>query len=1393
MRRVAGDNGTTRGRLFERLTQSFLQTHDLYRRRFRTVWLWDEYPDRNGRRDFGVDLVAEGHDGARCAIQCKFYAKKTLAKSDIDSFLEAASRRREFGSMMLVYTAQGYGKQAEEALRGHNCHVLDFGSLAGSNVEWPDLARGLVAVRRKRPFELMAHQKEALQKVTAGLRDADRGQMIMACGTGKTITALRIAERTCGKGGLVLYAVPSISLMQQTIRAWSEQRKVEHAYIGVCSDPKVGHSESTDIPILEMEIGVTTDKGAIAESLGRQKEGAMTVVFSTYQSMGAVVGAQQKSGKKFDLVICDEAHRTTGVEGGATEDDRSAFMLVHDDVKAKKRVYMTATPKVYRPAAAAKARANDHTVYSMDDRKRFGKELYRLGFSEAIDKELLSDYRVLVLGVSEKYAASVMHKMIESTGEAGDLNLTDTARMVGIYKAFQKPGEDDAPNVQTAIVYTNRINDSRNFAATFEKLDLDRKNPFHCDAKHVDGSHNASVRASALQWLRDSPSNPDQCRILTNARCLSEGVDVPALDSICFTNPRTSEVDIIQAVGRVMRKAKGKRYGYVIVPIAIPEGSDPALVLDSKEAFNVIWSVLRALRSHDERMDIDVNTADVRKKLPGKISWIGIDGDGNRREVDKPVAIPLANLDIPNDAIFAKIVDEVGDRQYFEHWAKDVAQITPRIQERIASVLDNEKAKAARTKFDGFMQGLREIIHDGLADVDGVEMLAQHMITRRIFDAMFGTDAFSRSNPVSVAITGVVEEMRAHGLDTELRDLERFYQSIEKRIANLDTHDARQQVISEMYGTFFKTAFPKMAERLGVVYTPVEVVDFILRSVEHALQDNFGRGLTDRNVSVIDPFTGAGTFLSRLLAPDTKLVSNKDVKRKYDSELFANEIILLAYYIASVNLESAYGQRTDRFKQFEGLSLTDTFNSARLDEYAGDIMSKPKKNIRRQRKADITVIVGNPPYSAGQSSYNDQNQNVKYPGMDKRIEDTYIRQTKSINPGIGLVRSLYDSYIRSIRYASDRIGESGIIGFVTNASFVRSEAGGGVRACLRQEFTDVWVFDLRGNQRTQGEVSKKEGGKIFGSGSRAPVAITILVKNPEKATPGVIHYHDIGDYHDRETKLGIIRAAGSIKGISDWQTITPDKHHDWLGQRSDEFSKYLPMGSKDAKAGSGHAVFRSYSAGVASGRDAWIYNTSKKQVEKNMKTHIDYCNSQNLKNPIINPKKAKWSEELSDAIRRTGKQPFTREKIRIAMYRPFYKQYMYFDRAYDHRRYLIPTFFPNGDSKNLAMIVPDKGVGEKFSTMVTDQTSDLHAIAQSQCFPFKTKINKGQKLNAGLRPDQSGSVRISPDQSGSVLNRAIIVPSKIQSGFTAFITDMTPDLEVIHHGQVFPMKVMMEK
>lgn len=1319
--RADGD-GHTKGRLFEKVIQSFLKTDTLYKDRFESVWLWDEYPERDKSHDIGADLVAkEREDGSLCAIQCKFYDRRTIQKGDIDSFLEAGTRS-SFTHMMLVYTGSGYGKNVENALRGHNCQTLNFESLSTSNIDWPDLASGITTIKRRDPYELREDQKKALKNVTNGFATADRGQLIMACGTGKTLVSLRIAETMVDTGGLVLYAVPSISLMHQAIRYWSEQKTIPHGYVGVCSDSKVSHGdEKANIPIVEMELRVTTDPDRIASALSRIDKKKMTVIFSTYQSMKAVVQAQEKTGKKFDLILCDEAHRTTGSDNKNEQGSR----LVHNNIRGKKRLYMTATPKIFKPAVKTKAADLDIPLYSMDDKAVYGDVLHRLNFSDAIDLKLLSDYRVAVFGIDERYGTAALQKLVDVTTESGDVKLTDAAKMLGLYKALESPDpENKVRPMQTSIVYTNLVADSKIFANTFEKLALEAnpKNPFSCDSRHVDGTQNATARFEALEWLRESTYNPNECRILSNARCLSEGVDVPALDSICFMNPKESMVEIVQAVGRVMRRSGNKKYGYVIVPIGIPPNEDAKTILNNNRVYDQVWKILQALRSHDERMDIECNTADLRKKLPERVSIFGVDRRGKVRRHDVgSKTIPVGELDVPSGMIYSKIVDEVGDRRYFEYWAKDVAEVVARLQERIRIVVEKPSGgggNESRKAFEAYVSGLRDIIHDQLTDQDGIDMLAQHMVTRRIFNAIFGSDDFAKQNPISVVLDNVLDKLRSHGLDTELEKIESFYKSIENRVSKLDTHDARQPVISELYGTFFKKAFPKMSERLGIVYTPQEIVDFILRSVDHVSRENFGLGLTDRSVNVIDPFTGAGTFLVRLMSEELDLIRKEDLKYKYTHELFANEVVLLAYYIALVNCESIYGQRTGKFEQFTGISLTDTFSPGKLDEHTGDIMAKAKEQIRKQRKANITAVIGNPPYSGGQSNFNDQNQNVKYDKIDNRIKETYQKYVKDIG-AVGKA-GLRDSYIRAIRWASDRIGDSGIIGFVTNASFIRSEAAAGIRTCLQKEFTDIWCFDLRGDVKHK-ETWKQEGGKIFGSGSKAPVAITILVKNPAKEGKnkvGTIHYKNIGDYYSREKKLAKILNFVSITGIHDWQIIVPDKHHDWIGQRNKNFDKYLPIGSKEAKKGKETAVFQNYSVGVGTGRDQWTYNSFKRELSQNIEKHMAYCNKYGPEQPTnTDSKRAKWTPNLTNRLKRFGELQFNKNKIRTALYRPFFKQYLYSDYVFNEAYYPAPKLFPQDDSKNLVIIVPYKFTGT-FSTFVTNITPDLEVIHHGQCFPF---------------------------------------------------------------------------
>ena len=1330
LRSVARDDGTTKGKLFEKLIQSFLQTDELYRDRFKNVWLWNDYPGRNGRPDFGIDIVAEEHGGSLCAMQCKFYAKKTIVKSDIDSFLEAGSRS-EFGSMMLFYTARGYGKNAEGALNGHNCKAFNFESLASSNVDWPDLASGITDIKPKPKYKLRNDQEEALGNVEAGFGRSDRGQMIMACGTGKTLISIKMAESMAGKGGLVLYAVPSISLMHQAIRHWSEQRGIPHGYIGVCSDPNVSYGERTDIPIAEMEIRVTTDPDRIAASLKRDSE-KMTVVFSTYQSMERVAEAQKTVGEPFDLVLCDEAHRTTGVEH--EDGDRSSFLAVHD-INAKKRLYMTATSKIYPRAARTRAERANARPYSMDDPATFGNEFYRLDFSDAIDMNLLSDYKVIVLGVDERYGGKALQELIQTTTDSGDLNLTDAARMLGLYRILGSPDvSNDVRPLQTAIVYTNRIRDSETFAKTFNKLTL-KANPgmvFRCDATHVDGTQNASVRADALQWLRDSNDDPNECRILSNARCLSEGVDVPSLDAICFLNPKSSQVEIVQAVGRVMRKSPGKDYGYVVIPIGIPPNEKSETILDNSNVFDMVWNILRAMRSHDGRLDIEANMADLRKKMVNNVKIIGIDREGRIRPQQEPQAFQLGELDVPADALYSKIVEEVGDRRYLEHWARDVKDIVERLHERIKIVISDDPAK---TKFDSFMAGLHEIINTSLTEYEGIDMLAQHLVTRRIFNALFDSDDFAKQNPISIVMNGAIAELQKYGLETELKDIEGFYKSVEDRVSGLDSHDARQPIISELYGRFFKIAFPKTADRLGVVYTPPEIVDFILRSVDYALRENFGRGLTDENVNVIDPFTGAGTFITRMMSPELGLIRDEDIGRKYHSELFANEILLLAYYIAAVNCESMYGQRSGRFEQFNGISLTDTFNTGSIDEHVGDMMASPKRRIKRQRNANITVVVGNPPYSGGQKSANEGNKNVRHVELETKIKNTYTKKAREIGYA-GAILKPNNSYFKALRWASDRITTSGVIGFITPSSYITGNAEAGIRAALREEFTDIWCLDLRGQKNVS-----QDGRNIFeykGSsegGTTQGVAVTILIKNPNKFGHRV-HYTklDVSNYSG-EQKRNHIKLFGSISEISGWKDILVNSYHDWVNQRGSadtEFSKHIPMGIKKRNK-KGRTVqniqplFDMFSNGLKTHRDHWIYNTSPKKLEHNMRRTIQYCNMQDPNDFVIDSTQAAWSEGLSTTLSKLHKPPkFTKSKIRIALYRPFFKRYLYFDTTFINDEYNIPLFFPSGDSENLAITVPDKIKGS-FSAFITDITPDLEVVHHSQYFPLYTYDKSGKR------------------------------------------------------------------
>lgn len=1389
-----------KGYRFERLMQAYLKTTTLYANLFEEVWLWTEFPfhDQFGGKDTGIDLVARTVEGEYWAIQCKCYAANTfINKPDVDTFLSTSGKRFEtesgmtgFVQRLWISTTNKWNSTAEQTIRNQNPPVtrLNLIDLENDDVDWNSLEQGIFGMAsRSKPFTIREHQQQAIDQTHAyfkideatGQPAHTRGKLIMACGTGKTFTSLRIAENETGGRGLVLFLVPSIALLGQTLRSWLQQALEPMMAVCICSDPQVSkQTEKNDndtTSVVDLALPASTDVPSIVKQLQharRHNAEGLTVVFSTYQSIDVISRAQQQLLKEtddafgtFDLIICDEAHRTTGVT--LKDETESAFVRVHnnDFLRAVRRIYMTATPRLYTDETKKRAEENSAVLCSMDDRSMYGDEIYRIGFGEAVKQELLSDYKVLILAVGEKDITPTLQKAL--TREDGTIDADDPSKLIGCINALSKKvlgadeefvkGSDPLP-MRRAVAFCSSIKASKAIANAFTDYkglymedirEEDRATMVDVVAHHVDGSMSATKRDEELMWLKEQPENERECRMLTNARCLSEGVDVPSLDAVVFISPKNSQVDVVQSVGRVMRRSEGKKYGYIIIPVVVPADAEGDKVLENHPNFKVVWTVLNALRAHDDRFNAEVNKIELSKKKPKNILFGGVGAsrkdedqhsDGDSKPRAESAAEQLATQlsmsfnDLQN-VFYAKLVTKVGTKRYWELWARDIAQIAEQHIERIkALIADNGKHRRA---FDQLMRGLHRNINPGLSEQDAIEMLSQHIISRPVFEALFENYQFAASNPISRSMQKMLDLLDDETkTEEEHQKLQKFYDYVRDTVGNIHEAEGRQRIIVELYDKFFKVASPRTVEKLGIVYTPVEVVDFIIRSVGYILQREFGRSLSDENVHILDPFTGTGTFITRLL--QSGLISREALERKYGREIHANEIVLMAYYIASVNIENVFhdlmGPDTE-YRPFGGICLTDTFQ---LGEEAADenLYSEQfptnSQRVIEQKKRRITVIVGNPPYSIGQKSANDNTQNEYYPTLDSRIINTY-RAESEIKSATS-VKALRDSYIKAFRWASDRLDkkEGGIIGFVTNGAYLDGISQDGMRKCLQREFSSIYIFNLRGNQRTSGELSRKEGGKIFGSGSRTPIAVTILVKKPKASDEAArIYYHDIGDYLSREEKLNILHNMGDISNpLMQWVTITPNEHGDWLNKRNELFKLYTPIDPDKKFNDRAKSFFTTYAIGVATNRDAWVYNFSRAKVHANMSSMIDFYNQeveryfQSDKSDKIedfickDPTKISWTAILINRAKKHQTFNFDQSNLRMGYYRPFCKQNLYFNRYFNEAIGLSPKLFPTPSHRNLVICVSGIGASKDFSTLITDCIPDLQLQFNGQCFPL---------------------------------------------------------------------------
>lgn len=1339
------DNQRDRGTAFEKMVVAYLKNEPTYKQKFSDVWMLNEVPAEYhiSKRDTGVDIVAKDYAGNLTAVQAKYYKGK-VGKDTINSFV-AEMGKSYYSSGLLVSSTDQWNRNAEAALENNTKPITRIGlsQLRHAHFNWEKFSfakeNDLSKKEHKEPHK---YQKTAISNSVAYFKDHDRGKLIMAPGTGKTFTSLKIAEALMNDQKkhqfYVLYLVPSIQLLTQTLFNWNNDVSddIHMTSFSVVSDNKANKKKDKDDDTLgAKDVGFepTTNVEELvknfkyAERIDTGNE--MTVVFSTYQSIDVIHKAQEQGIPEFDLIIADEAHRTAST---TKLNEDSAFTEVHSNknVQGKLRLYQTATPKIYDANTKRKAKENSIVVSSMDDEERYGKEIFRLGFGDAVAQGYLTDYKVTVLAVSESYINKDMQRIMAADNQ---LKVDDIGKIIGVWNAMVKrngmTGEITGAPMKRAIAFTDKIKHSKAISEEFETvvneyLDAQSTDSFQVDVHHVDGGLNALQKEEQIDWLADDNVEDNHARVLSNVRFLTEGIDVPNLDAIIFFSPKKSQVDIVQAVGRIMRRAKGKEYGYIILPIVVADGVDPRDALDNDKQYKQVWQVLNALRSTDERFDAEVNKLDLNKKKDGRINFIGVNSSPDEdvteekgleaeQKQDGQMSLPLDFEEMRN-AFYGKVVQKVGDRRYLEDWSKDVADIAKMYIRRINNLIDsNEGAKNA---FNKFLTSLHHNINDSINKDDAVQMLAQHLITEPIFDALFGDYDFVKNNVVSKSLNDIITTLKVFGFAKEQEQLKPFYKSVKLRASGIDNAEGKQRLIVTLYDKFFSTGFKDTTEQLGIVFTPVEVVDFIIHSVDDALQKYFGKHLSDKGVHILDPFTGTGTFITRTLQylkqqMDEGKITFDNILRKYLHELHANEIILLSYYIAAINIEAVFDEVNgpDRdYQPFEGIVLTDTFESTeRQNSFIDVLLGQNNERLKKQQEQPITAIISNPPYSIVNHNSNRLDSNMHYPKLEQEIANTYVKDSTTKNS-----ISMYDSYIKAFRWATDRIQKKGIVGFITNSGYLDSKSADGFRANLYKDFNHIYIYNLRGAIHGKtGQLAKDEGQNIFNI--MTGVSIIILVK--DGTLEHQIHYADIGKGLSRKEKLRLIKKNNSIFNLPT-HILKPDKFNDWLNQRNTEYESFIPL----ADDHSSHAIFGSHTMGVKTNRDAWVIGFGKNEVKNKTHKLIQHYNNelQSLakdKDYKVNndPKYIKWTSKLLKAARANNIIKYTDKKLIKTLYRPFTKKWMYYDELLIERP---RSYAEEWGLSNLMLFTTGRGISRNFSSIVTNQIPNAELMYAGQGF-----------------------------------------------------------------------------
>ena len=1381
---VADDpNSKQKGNRFERLVQKIFQEHpgSYGKERFEKVWLWSEWPDKDltGLPEVnGIDIVAKQTDawgGGYCAIQCKHWNKdSSVGKGEIAKFLvDVQGSNQVFSSGLLTTNAKVTSTATQALLKSPQmCQVLYTGTMEDWVDDWNDWVDDFSNLQIPSPPKLQERdyqtkaREAAIQAFTES--DASRGQIILPCGTGKMFVSLRTAEDYAGQGKTVLYLVPSLGLVHQTMQEWSEQRSIPLQYFGVCSDPSVAKTEDADPDVAgymaEIRIPVTTDPLKIGEWLAKPApDSAMRVLFSTYQSSPKIKQAIETfaAGFEFDLMILDEAHRTSGRDKPRT----SGFVMpLHDsDIPAEKRLFFTATPRVFADKKASEDLDDQPDSYDMADEKVYGKVLDSMSFSDAIKQGYLSDYEVLVVtGSREAFRDSLPIQDGMVVWKEKPVAMDDLIRLVGAWDALSSPETEEASvdhptgsvtdgHLTSAICYLNKVADSSWVATEWqdindkiEQVQGSTEPRLKLDVAHVEAKTSSDKRIEAINALRKSDEH-GKCSVVTNVGVFSEGVNVPSLDAVIFLDSRSSAVDIAQQIGRVMRKTEGKDKGYVVLPIFVPDEEDPDKWLESSD-WKKLYRVVKALRSHDERMDEYLkHPAVMEEKGPITIRPLRRTGKHEEHSGSKDGQQRLFFEELKRE-VASKVVKFCGDTGTYPGWGKHAA----RVAANIATKLEELTASAEHKQhLEDFTKRLQESVSKDITIDQAREMLAQHVVTIPIFDKMLGKAHFADKNLVSIAIREMLEKLRQNPQNPfpeEAVRLNRAYEAMGRAFEGAVSSVDRLDVLKSIYDGFFAEAMPGTVDELGIVYTPVEIVDFIVRSCAAICRQEFGRDIGSENVHVLDPFSGTGTFLARLLTgidlEGNPFVPDEDLERKYSEELHANELVLLAYYVAALTIEQARHDRlsSDEYKEFAGLCLSDTFEDFPAQ---GSLWGTSGRRSVQDEKP-MYVVFGNPPWSSGKDKAGEGADKKSNPEVEKRVKETFVAEHKHVtgsSPGGNAYGNLY---IQALRWASDRIvnpsaseaegqkDHPSVVAFVHPNSLAEGTSLAGARGVFRDEFTDIFVVNLRGNAYKSGKERRKEGDGIFGGGSRNGVQITFLVRNPAKdlSQPANVQYMEVPEYCSLDEKWKWLEEIGDIY----WEgaesiPVTPE--HDWTCLPDPQFEAMMPvvetsrLKDKDFAGVSTHVAASGHASGVKTNCDVWAYSWSREALEDKIRTllsryqdALDDINNLNhitkLTNEIVTPimKEHQLSgvTQLRSSLKKRESVVFEEWRIREVLYRPFTKLWLYEDPRIIQSVKTVSKMFPRNETVEAFEVTGGSNNGSPDSLMAVDGISDLNSI-----------------------------------------------------------------------------------